>query len=391
MRLINLTTCQLIILSVFLASCSTTGRLSKGKIRGGEVVEAEGSCPIIENKDKEARKCAIVEAQKEALEKVVGVYISAKTRVEKAITIDHNIMANTKGYISGYEMLDEKKQDGFYKTRILARVMFQKIEEDLKNMEALKHSPISYPRVAVLINETMPVKTEDEGDAISSYSAEPIIQALFGMGFKVIDPEAVRAAKAYEKLNNLEEDSSVIAELGAKLNAEILIYGEALTSPIEISNEDLGGLKSYRSTVSIKAVRVQTGELLETATANGSGIDATDEAAAAKSLQTAGEELGRKISRTLPKRLLSDTSITLTIEGLADFNTLENIKKTLASMPGIDDIYLRAFEERSATLEISIAYRGHLNSEDVALALKRKFKLTIEKIEDNLLVITVLP
>ena len=84
----------------FFGGCASTGRLKVGKTPGGEVVEAEGSCPIQNGDIRGAKECSLREAQKKALEKVIGVYLSAKTRIDKAIAIEQNILANTQGYIS---------------------------------------------------------------------------------------------------------------------------------------------------------------------------------------------------------------------------------------------------------------------------------------------------
>src|SRR5689334_23219367 len=95
-----------------LAACLvTTGcggshnRIKTGKTLEGEVVEAEGTAPYRADDLPGTKAAALAAAQRSAVELVVGVYVNARTRVDKAVAIENNILANTQGYIKRYEIL----------------------------------------------------------------------------------------------------------------------------------------------------------------------------------------------------------------------------------------------------------------------------------------------
>jgi hypothetical protein len=93
--------------------------------KGGTLVEAEGWTPLDAKKPLETKQRALAEAQKKAVEKVMGVTVSAVTKVESAITLEQQILANIGGYIRRYEILSEREEDGFLKVRIRALVLDQ--------------------------------------------------------------------------------------------------------------------------------------------------------------------------------------------------------------------------------------------------------------------------
>lgn len=98
---------------------------SKDGADAGVSVEAEGWTPLDAQKPLETKRRALAEAQKNAVEKALGVTVTATTKVESAITLEQMIRANIGGYIRRYEILSEREADGFMKTRIRAFVLYK--------------------------------------------------------------------------------------------------------------------------------------------------------------------------------------------------------------------------------------------------------------------------
>src|SRR5262249_32654718 len=116
------------------ASLSGCGhaRLRPGSADEGEVVDAEGWAPLDDRDPLGARNRALADAEKKAVEKVVGAFISAKTRVDQAVNVDQRILAKVDGYIKKYDLLGERREDGFLKTRIRALVLYRRVGDDLR-------------------------------------------------------------------------------------------------------------------------------------------------------------------------------------------------------------------------------------------------------------------
>src|SRR5437773_10288750 len=115
-----------------LSACAGSSRhLKAGKTLEGEVVEAEGLAPYNASDLPGTKAASLAAAQRSAVELVVGVYVNAKTRVEKSVAIEQNILARSGGYIKRYEILSEGRSGDWYKTRIRALVSTKDLHDDL--------------------------------------------------------------------------------------------------------------------------------------------------------------------------------------------------------------------------------------------------------------------
>src|SRR5260221_691724 len=166
-----------------LTACSSSNtHLKTGKTLEGEVVEAEGLVPYNSLDLPATKAAALAAAQRSAVELVVGVYVSAKTRVDKAVAIEQNILSRTSGYIKRYEILSEGRSGDWYKMRIRALVSTKEIHDELDSRGLLRQASIGNPRVAVLLKEYIKENESKDGSA-----ARALTQALLDQGFKVVE------------------------------------------------------------------------------------------------------------------------------------------------------------------------------------------------------------
>ena len=100
--------------ALLVSACAPKSRLKLGQTAEGEVVEAEGVVTLQKNDLPATESAALAAAERSAVEKVVGVYVSGKTVVEKAALIESRILARTEGYISKYDLIS-KGPDGEFK------------------------------------------------------------------------------------------------------------------------------------------------------------------------------------------------------------------------------------------------------------------------------------
>src|SRR5437879_10733266 len=135
------------------ACAGSRTHLKTGKTLEGEVVEAEGMAPYKADDLPGTKAAALAAAQRSAVELVVGVYVNAKTRVDKAVAIEQNILTRSGGYIKRYEILSEGRSGDWYKMRIRALVSTKELHDDLDARGLLRQPAVGNPRVAVLLKE----------------------------------------------------------------------------------------------------------------------------------------------------------------------------------------------------------------------------------------------
>ncbi len=308
---------------------SKKDRLVKGKTLEGEVVEAEGSAPYNAADLAGTKAASLAAAQRAAIELVVGVYVSGRTRVDKAVAIEQNILTHSSGYIKRFEILSEGRSGEWYKTKIRALVSTKELREELESSGLLRQAAVGYPRVAVLLKEYVSEKESTDGHA-----AQALSQALLNQGFKVVElPKSV----------SREEDP---LELAKKLNhnlAEILITGFARAQSMS-EEKRLGGMSSFRASINFRIIEVGTAEVIQTVSEVASGLEGTRDIASQKALQAAAEQTVKQLA-SLPQELAKRSHVDLSISGLKSFQALSDFEKALSAKPGVKDLYLRSYDQ----------------------------------------------
>ncbi|MFA5975631.1 MAG: hypothetical protein WC859_05630 [Elusimicrobiota bacterium] len=318
--------------------CSSS-RIKQTKGLDGEVVVAEGMAPYRAEALTETKAEALAAAQRAAVEQVVGVYVTGKTRVDKAALVEREILANTSGYIKRYEILSEGRSGEWYRTKIRALVSTQRIHKKLESEGLLHKASIGYPRVAIALQEFVGEKANAD---------KPATQALTGVllkqGYKVVE---------LSKPIPVNEDAVEAAKSIPHTSAELLIAGMARAQSLGYASKDLGGMGSYRASVNFRVIETGTGEVLSTVSKTASGAEATPELASDKSLQEAAEQAGAVLAN-LPEELDKRAHVLITIVGITSFETLGKFQKDLSSQRGVKEEYLRSYTQAAGTAVIDV-------------------------------------
>lgn len=319
-------------------------RMQKERI---ETVRAEGMSAIVNNDLLEAKKKALAEAQKNAVEMTVGVYVNAATRVEKAIMVDQQILAKTNGYIKKYKILSEGQQGEFYKTTIEAQVKIEDINKDLSllGLNAPPAPTASTLRIALSIQESVDTITTDR-----ETSENILAEKLLSFQYKVIDQrdftQAARNLHITDLYNNMEQQKKI----GSFLNADILILGQADST--FNTDQGLGGLTSYRATLSFRVVKVKEAALLYANSVSSGGVSTTKSDAAQEALKRSASVAAGELLKVLEQRLNAFNYLTLTVQNIPTLNQLHDIMNGLRGMVEVKYAQTSSFQSGIAIIKI---------------------------------------
>ena len=317
----------------------------------GEVIEAEGWTPVDAADAVGTRQRALADAQKKAVERVVGVFISAKTRVDQAVNVDSRILANVKGYIRKYDVLGDREEDGMHKTRIRALVLYRKLGDDLKELGLTRPPPPpGNPRVAVR------VRAKGGEAALGEAAAQGARRALVEKGFTVVGD--------------------------GEPKADLVVAGEAEAYPIEDAR--LAGFKSYRARVTLQAAKA-SGEVVSQKSQEASGLDPTAEVAQGKAYDAAGGLAGAAIANELASLLKSRAAVTVRLVGrpsAASKPGLEGARAfidDLRNNPGVEQVTLSSYAP--GRVELSVLTEDVTGEELAAIILRmKKYELTARSV-----------
>ncbi|MBI5239149.1 MAG: hypothetical protein HY926_01625 [Elusimicrobia bacterium] len=231
--------------------------------RGGPervCVTAEGWSAVVPSDQLGTAKRALAEAQRKAVEAVTGVSVRARTRVEQAVSVEQKIWSDAEGRILSYEVLGEREEGGFHKTRIRAVVLKDSPQPGQTRPASLPGDP----KVAVVVDTWA---FPDRGAA-----ERGVAQGLKEAGVKV--------------------------GFGA---ADYVVSGEASVAPLDSGG--LEGFVSYRARLAVELKDPAKDEVIAARNFEASAMDVSRPAAAGKALAQAGRLAGERLAADLRARL----------------------------------------------------------------------------------------
>ena len=319
--------------SVFLGGCASTGKPQiKATTPNTEVVMAEGMGPVINGDVNGAKQTALHDALKNALGLVIGVYVSQEALVSKAKLVEDNITSQTEGYIERYDVLKEWQEGDFYKAKVKALVRKEDLSAKLKALE-LEPKKLGNPVVSLIIDDII-----DGAPSDTTYAEDELKNAFVQKGFTVSE----------------------------STSSDILITGRAETN--FNTDQGLGGLISYRASVSVKAVKPGSEDVITTASQVSGGVDSTKPAAAKASILTATKKVSLNMPSTVLTYLKERSTMLLTVTNVEDMNTLNNLILAVRALTEVRDCKVRDFSAPAAMIDMDIKIG---NSTDIAKRLEQ--------------------
>lgn len=374
--------------AVFSLVCAA-GSVSYAQEGEGKEVVAEGSGAIDGGDTAKARRDAIKDAQRYAVEQAVGVLLTSETFTKNFQVIEDKILTKSEGYAKMKEVLEEKQVGPLYKVKILAVVYTAALKKDLDALFAAKH----FPRVMIVIPEThIGAKVPDPAGETE------MVKKFLEKGFKLIDQNQVKVIRENESVRAaLKGDTNAAVLLGKKFGAEVIIVGEAFSE--ENPDGSMGGMKSCRARVEGRAINVDTAEIITADGKQAGGVDATMFMAGKKALMNAGGLLADYMIDQILSRWTKDvtkgTSITIIIhiKGEAKYKKYNELKAKLEGLSGAQGIDERDFDADAGQGEVELRIQGS-TAQDIAGELddsktKSGYKISVVKVTSNRVEVSV--
>ncbi len=305
---------------ITLSACRTFRIGPKGE---GEYVTAESLVPYDENNLRQMKKDGILAAQRAAVEKVAGVFISSATTVDQAQLVEDKITSKSAGFIRhSHVQKSYRKGDEFY-TKIKAMVLVKDIGDIIKQSESDAFAKKT--TIVVASHETV-------GDDISLRQdcKQAIYRALKNQPFSLVNGDNLSQ-------NNIENPNPAIDKARTE-GARFIIVADAATHPLEtLANTTVSPFKSYRARANLHVYATNNYAIVAEGAQQQSGLDPLADIAAQKSISAACESAAKQLAEPINAAINSAKVFHVTVK---DVNTIERLKQ-------IQDIFkdLREIEE----------------------------------------------
>lgn len=296
----------------------------------------------LEKGEEQAKKTALANAKKNALEKVLMDYLDDETFFKNYKKVG-KILNNPDNFLKNLKIIQEQKDEknSIYLVKINGQVDLEDVLNNLRGLGLARSWKILV--LADQYQEVTPTNLTVPGGSGQIqihkqlyFYVKPVPAAQVALakkfnnvGFKVIQPAALDQTKRAEYTSKVVSGNALaISDLAKKTGAEIIVVAAVTTEAAALNqgykDETAGSnfnIKSGTANLHVWAYRADSGELIAANTFRGSGSDLTNtlavEKAIGKAAQDAGEILVKKIS-LLPVKNICE--IHLEIEGLIPKN-----------------------------------------------------------------------
>ncbi|MCW5935233.1 MAG: heavy-metal-associated domain-containing protein [Fimbriimonadia bacterium] len=340
------------------------------------VVTVQGTAPVEQNRNPEP--VARNEAKRAAVEQVIGAYVRSDTQVEGSRLLYDTIISKVEGYavvIAG--PLQPRQVSGIYSADYQVKVFLQRLGAPRGLLEELQERGLFRAiRTMILIPDASPAE-------------ESAVRALSDYGFKMIDSQFLRLSLREDR-ENLHDNKRWLARLRGV--ADLAIIGDAHSGSVpRPSLARDSRFVSYRAQVTLRAIWVDTGEVIASASARGIPVaDLNDTIARDRALSQAAEQAAREL---MPKILQANAFspgkvsrlIELEVTGISNYSDANHLRAFLEKMEGVQEIVRFQYDQGRVVCELNVSENGKTAVADRLdqWALSRDWLLRVKSVSEN--------
>jgi DNA-binding cell septation regulator SpoVG len=353
--------------SFFLVIC--VGFLLPAVAAGQEKVRAEGMASIMNNRVDIARDRAIDSAQRNAVERVVGVMVSSSTEVENFQVKMDRILSESKGFIKSYKIVKEGKEGDVYEVTIDAVVETGRLKDRLEAIQLILARK-SKPRLMILFNEQV------QKDAIAEAA---MARYFMSQGFKLVDAGVARKNRDVQDLHD-SADRQQMTSIAQRYGAEVLILGrvEAASKSFKMGDVEV---QSSDVAVSVKVVNGDTGEILASDSKSRRGEFKTVTEGASVDL---AKQMKEEILERWSSELTNTVTVKLIVSGLQNYRDLSRFKEILnTEIRGLKEMNQRSYARGQVELDLEIKGNTQNVADDLSAITLDQKKVSVLEITQN--------
>ena len=328
----------------------------------GEEVEATGFAPIVEGNTIGARRVALEDAKKSAVEQILGSFIESRTAVSAFVLAKDSIESTVKGRVENYTFLEDVAvNDSTYKVVIRATIN----SRELMNSAAEAISKYHWhkkPRISVALNSLSP----GYGDSLTNRIQQTLQDRFRKEGYDVFDGS-----------------DGNINQAGFELVGDVFIESqESEYQGIKLQNNEIS--------VNVKLKRVGSGTVISTASFSDSASGSNQARVTKKIVKNGARKLYRDVSKEMINTWLRNqtraSDVIVEVSGRDVSGSIQKIKGFLSqSLRGVERISLVGADKERGVISLSyIGWPEQLYSElDISLQRNASIGLSLDGMQGN--------
>ncbi len=245
---------------------------------------------------------AIKNAERAAVEQVVGNFVDSQTLVENAMLKLDEIYTHAQGFVSGLKILSEEKSDGLYKVTARMNVESEPNSALISQLETVMR--LNDPRITVIMmRDNLAAGTHDE------LAETALNDKLLTVGFShIVDADIVANLEDARLLERLYNGEKGLVGVGSSYGADYLVLGQTHTNSQNVTLPDYktGGYKTMamivaNADITAKIIKLTTGEIVGTFSVTAKGNDVIKDNSERNAIRNAAENAALELEKKFKK------------------------------------------------------------------------------------------
>ncbi|MDR0292493.1 MAG: hypothetical protein LBI01_07080 [Elusimicrobium sp.] len=321
----------------------------------GEYVYADSLVAYNEVDLNSMKKEGIAAAQKAAVEKVAGVFVSSSTTVDHSTVVQNEIVAKSQGFIRKYYIMKSYRKGEQWFTQIKALVLVTDISDIIKQSD--ESTLVKKTNIMVASRELINGQT-----SLTQDCKQAVYKAMKNAPYSLLNGDNLSD-------NNIEDPVPVIDKARSD-GARFIIIADVSAAPLSILGTVTTPFKTYRASVNMRALSTRNYGVIATSAAQQSGLDPAEDIAAQKSIAAACEAAAKDLIDPLQSAVNSAKTYNLRV---TDVNTIERLKSLqgiLKDLREIEDFNLVKYTNSAAYFEVQANIK---TSDELAAKIIRQY------------------
>ena len=296
------------------------------------------------------RDSALREAERLAVEQVVGTYIDSTTLVENNVVELDEIYAKAEGYTRVVKILSEGQTAEGYRVMAVIDVDTSPNTELMSRIQML--SRLNDPRIAVIVLK------EGQYNVHEKRAESIIMERLVDLGLShVVDANIVAGLHDARMLESLYRGEP-IGNIGKSFGVDFVVIGSSRISSGTGKVPDFkGGYKtvalcSGNMELLMKIIKMSTGEIIDSFSVDGKGLGINLEIAERETVKNAAGMAARKVEERLKSFSMKVDKSVQIIAISNDYGKVSDLVQMLKSIPGVQNVFLREHNGSRAIIDI---------------------------------------
>ena len=329
-----------------------------------------------------AKDDALQDAKKNVVKQALGEVLSTMSEVKDGEFVKSQIRSQSDGFIETYKILSAKMVSQYeYQVRIQAKVSKAKLRDAISKVISSK----GRPRSMILIQESVPWGGGTNLGSNQTIAGTALETILIKKGFPLVDRAMIMklVRKESRKIRlAISGNADAAKSLGALAGAEIVFIG---TNDIKKGAKIMGTeMYSMQATISVRAIDVNTGEVLASEQKYGAYPHINPRSGAV----AASKRAMRGLSTPLIESIISKydpnkaQAVTLLVMGLKYRDVILFRSQLMDKIRGVKTVHRRGSAGKAAKLEVMF-YGRSFQLVDRIIASKMSFHVDVDEVKPN--------